>query len=261
MIVDDPPFRLKILTVNTHKGFTVFNRRFILHELRDAIRATEVDVVFLQEVLGAHQERASRLARWPATSQYEFLADSIWPDFAYGRNAVYPYGHYGNALLSKYPITYYDNLDISIGKQKKRGLLHCVLRPAALDKDVHAICVHLGLREQQRGPQLLDLCRRIDEHVPDDAPLLVAGDLNDWRLRGQQLLMHRSGLKEVFSERQGHVARTFPARFPILRLDRIYVRNIAQFEPIELAADPWKHLSDHAPLAAEIELYDGQSGR
>lgn len=254
MTTDDPLFKLKILTVNTRKGFTVFSHRFILHELRDAIRATEADVVFLQEVLGAHQEHASRLARWPATSQYEFLADSIWPEFAYGRNAVYPYGHHGNALLSKYPITHYDNLDISVGKHEKRGLLHCVLRLAALDKNVHAICVHLGLLEQQRSLQLFDLCRRIDNHVPADAPLLVVGDFNDWRLRGQRLLMRRSGLKEVFNERQGHVARTFPARFPILRLDRIYVRNIAQFEPIKLAADPWKHLSDHAPLAAEIEL-------
>ncbi|GAB2907719.1 endonuclease/exonuclease/phosphatase family protein [Paralcaligenes ginsengisoli] len=254
MTIDNPPFKLKILTVNAHKGFTVFNSRFILHELRDAIRAAGADIVFLQEVLGAHQEHASRLARWPATSQYEFLADSIWPDFAYGRNAVYPYDHYGNALLSKYPITHYDNLNISVGKHEKRGLLHCVVRPVTLDTDIHAICVHLGWREQQRSLQLSDLCRRIDDHVPADAPLLVAGDFNDWRLRGHHLLMRRSGLKEIFNERRGRVARSFPACFPFLRLDRIYVRSITQFEPARQVADPWKQLSNHAPLAAEIEL-------
>ncbi|HWL29136.1 MAG TPA: EEP domain-containing protein, partial [Burkholderiaceae bacterium] len=86
MIVEDAPLTLKILTVNTHKGFTFFNRRFILHELREAIRATHADIVFLQEVLGAHHNHARQLARWPTTSQYEFLADSIWQDFAYGRN-------------------------------------------------------------------------------------------------------------------------------------------------------------------------------
>jgi endonuclease/exonuclease/phosphatase family metal-dependent hydrolase len=254
MTIDDTSFKLKILTINTHKGFTVFNRRFILHELRDAIRASAADIDFLQEVLGAHQVHASRLARWPAASQYEFLADSIWPDFAYGRNAVYPYGHHGNAVLSKYPITHYDNLDISVGKSEKRGLLHCVFKPAALGKDIHAICVHLGLRERQRVLQLAVLCQHIDRHVPAGAPLLVAGDFNDWRLRGQRFLMRQSGLEEIFNEQQGQVARTFPARFPFLCLDRIYVQNVNRFESIAQALKPWKNLSDHAPLVAEIVL-------
>ncbi|MGB6106084.1 MAG: endonuclease/exonuclease/phosphatase family protein [Pusillimonas sp.] len=254
MTVEEAPFTLKVLTVNTHKGFTFFNRSFILHELRDAIRATQADVVFLQEVLGSHQRHASRLARWPATSQYEFLADSIWNDFAYGRNAVYPLGDHGNALLSKYPISRYDNVDISVGKHEKRGLLHCELALPGAAGSIHAICVHLGLRECHRSRQLEHLLRLIAQQVPDTAPLIVAGDFNDWRLRGQKTLMRSGGLKEVFCERHGDTARTFPARFPLLRLDRIYVRNVASFEPVALASRPWTHLSDHAPLAVELAL-------
>jgi endonuclease/exonuclease/phosphatase family metal-dependent hydrolase len=254
MTIQDAPFTLKILTVNTHKGFTVFNRRFILYELRDAIRATCADVVFLQEVLGAHHHHASRLARWPATSQYEFLADSIWDDFAYGRNAVYPDGHHGNALLSKFPITFHNNLDVSEGKREKRGLLHCVLRPPGIGIDIHTICVHLGLRERQRRSQLASMCQLIGDQIPDAAPLLIAGDFNDWRLRGQNALTRSGRLKEVFREKYGQVVRTFPARFPLLRLDRIYVRNVTQFEPVVLASRPWMHLSDHAPLAAQVTL-------
>jgi endonuclease/exonuclease/phosphatase family metal-dependent hydrolase len=45
---------LKVLTVNIHKGFGVFNRKFILHELREAVRAVGADLVFLQEVHGTH---------------------------------------------------------------------------------------------------------------------------------------------------------------------------------------------------------------
>jgi len=254
MTIADTPTILKVLTVNTHKGFTFFNRRFILHELRDAIRATHADIVFLQEVLGSHEAHALRLARWPAVSQYEFLADSIWNDFAYGRNAVYPHGHHGNALLSKFPITSYDNLDISMGKHEKRGMLHCILRPPHLATDVHAICVHLGLHEKHRSGQLTSLCTLLKDEIPATAPLVVAGDFNDWRLRGQELLMRSSGLKEVFAECNGQVARTFPARFPVLRLDRIYVRNVDKFRPVALASRPWTHLSDHAPLAAEVTL-------
>ncbi len=245
---------LRILTVNAHKGFTVFNRRFILHELREAIRATQADIVFLQEVLGAHHRHARRLARWPTSSQYEFLADTIWPEFAYGRNAVYPYGHHGNAVLSKFPIAAHDNIDISVGKQERRGLLHCVLRPPMLGFDVHAICVHLGLRERQRAPQLETLCGLIEEQVPADAPLFVAGDFNDWRMRGQHYLDRHCGLKEIHRENHGHLARTFPATFPVFRLDRIYVRNVASFRTVKLSRQPWARLSDHAPLAAEVSL-------
>ncbi len=254
MTIAGAPVTLKILTVNTHKGFTFFNRRFILHELRDAIRATQADIVFLQEVLGSHEVHALRLAAWPAVSQYEFLADSIWDDFAYGRNAVYPHGHHGNALLSKFPIAHYDNLDISVGKHEKRGMLHCILRPPHLERDIHVVCVHLGLHERHRSSQLARLCSLLKDEIPPGAPLVVAGDFNDWRLRGQKTLMRSSGLKEVFAECHGQVSRTFPARFPLLRLDRIYVRNMAHFRPVALASRPWMHLSDHAPLAAEVTL-------
>ncbi len=250
----EEPFTLKILTVNTHKGFTALNRRFILHELRDAIRATQADIVFLQEVLGAHQHHASRFARWPSTSQYEFLADSIWQAYAYGRNAVYPHGHHGNAVLSKFPIEHYDNIDVSVGKHEKRGLLHCVLKLPDAGTEVHAICVHLGLQERHRSSQVGYLCKLIESEIPPDAPLVVAGDFNDWRMRSQRALTGRSGLKEIYSEKHGGAARTFPARFPILRLDRIYVRNVRDFNPVALASRPWTHLSDHAPLAAELKL-------
>lgn len=252
--MDSARLEIKVLTVNAHKGFTVFNHRFILHELRDAIRATQADIVFLQEVLGAHEEHASRLARWPATSQYEFLADTIWSDFAYGRNAVYPYGHHGNALLSKYPIERYENLDITVDKYEKRGMLHCVLRPVGLDGDLHTLCVHLGLRQHQRKVQLDALCRYIAESIPPDAPLVVAGDFNDWSLQGQRFLSRSCELKEVFHETQGRVARSFPARCPLLRLDRIYVRNVAHYAPVALTSTPWRTLSDHAPLAAQVVL-------
>ena len=56
--------RLNVLTLNVHKGFTFFNRRFILPELREAVRATGADLVFLQEVHGSHQQHALRHPAW-----------------------------------------------------------------------------------------------------------------------------------------------------------------------------------------------------
>lgn len=247
-----PRLRFRVLTVNAHKGFGVFNRRFILHELRKAVKAVSADVVFLQEVIGAHAHYARRFADWPATPQYEYLADTMWKH-CYGRNSVYPHGDHGNALLSRFPIRYYANHDASFHGDEARGLLHCVLdlpgEPAAL----HAICVHLGLRETHRRKQVRQLCALIHDQVPAGAPLVVAGDFNDWRLRSHEQ-MRGCGLGEVFVTAHGKAARTYPARWPLLRLDRIYARNAHSQHALVLPARPWSHLSDHAPLAAEFEL-------
>jgi endonuclease/exonuclease/phosphatase family metal-dependent hydrolase len=254
MSVTHAPFSLKILTVNLHKGFTFFNRKFILPQLRDAIRVVAPEIVFLQEVLGEHEHYAARWPHWPTTSQYEFLADTIWHDFAYGRNAVYPHGHHGNAVLSKFPIIRVENIDVSIKGHEKRGLLHCVIQVPPLMCHLHAVCVHFGLRESHRQQQLDWLRQCLDEQIPPQDPLIIAGDFNDWRLRIHHKLTQYTGVQEIFVATQGVAARTFPACWPLLRLDRIYVRNMAQFRPLILATRPWLHLSDHAPLAAEVVL-------
>ncbi len=245
---------LKILTLNTHKGFTTFNRRFMLHELRDAVRLLSADLVFLQEVLGEHQTLSEKHSHtWPAAAQYEFLADSIWQDFAYGRNAVYTEGHHGNALLSKYPIIEWENRDISLNGIERRGLLHSKLEIPGRTVPLHAICVHLSLRERHRQIQLKRLADLVNE-IPPEEPVVVAGDFNDWLQKSQPLLAERAGMQEVFCEAYGVPPRTFPAFFPVLRLDRIYVRSAKSHMPLVLSNRPWSKLSDHAPLLAEIEI-------
>ena len=247
-------FSLKVLTVNIHKGFTFFNRKFILPELREAVRKIGAEVVFLQEVTGSHTQHGTKFENFPETPHYEFLADSIWPEFAYGRNAVYDKGDHGNAVMSKFPIVRFQNHDVSISGPERRGLLHCELAIPGQSANLHAICVHLSLTETHRTQQMDRLCQLIAADVPLQAPLVVAGDFNDWRHRAKDQLAQGAGLHEVFVQAHGHPARTFPARKPLLRLDRIYVRNAIGHKPVVLPHKPWSHLSDHAPLAAEIEL-------
>lgn len=246
-----PVHSLRILTLNTHKGFTTFNRRFILPELREAVRSTATDIVFLQEVLGTNTHHPERYPNWPVAPQYEFLADSMWSDFSYGRNAVYPRGDHGNALLSKFPIVRYDNINVSVGNIEQRGLLHSVLYVPG-HKEVHAICVHLGLRESHRRQQL-ELLGKLLDTIPAEAPVIIAGDFNDWRRRADNILSDY-GVKEAFVTEFGSPARSFPARWPLLALDRIYVRNATTHNPVVLHKRPWTHLSDHVPLSVEIHL-------
>jgi endonuclease/exonuclease/phosphatase family metal-dependent hydrolase len=254
LVAAHPAVRLRVLTLNLHKGFSALNRRFVLHEIRAAVRLVGADVVFLQEVLGAAPPANGARGEKVTTPQYEFLADSIWPQHAYGHNAVSPSGHHGNALLSKYPILRHRNIDVSINGRERRGLLHCVLDVPGLVQPLHAVCVHLGLSESQRRLQIGQLCRLIDAEVPSLAPVVVAGDFNDWRLQGHRQLHEGCALVDVHAHSRGRPARTFPARHPLLRLDRIYVRDARLHDPIMLPRRPWSHLSDHTPLAAEVTL-------
>jgi endonuclease/exonuclease/phosphatase family metal-dependent hydrolase len=242
---------LNVLTLNAHMGFSLSRRRFVLPALREAIRSVSADLVFLQEVLGAHAHHARRHADWPGKPQYEFLADTTWTQHAYGCNAAYPHGHHGNALLSKFAILHHRNHDVSVQGHEGRGLLHCVIDVPA-GGGLHAVCVHLGLRDAHRRRQLGLLCELLRDGIPADAPVVVAGDFNDWRGRGHALLRD-CGLHEAFLETQGRFARSFPSRLPMLPLDRIYVRGATPREPRTLSGKPWSHLSDHAPLLARIE--------
>ena len=82
-----PPRSLRVATLNIHKGLSLFNRRMVIHELREGLKKIDADLVFLQEVQGLHERNALRFGRWPETAQHEFLAGDEW-QHAYGRNAV-----------------------------------------------------------------------------------------------------------------------------------------------------------------------------
>jgi endonuclease/exonuclease/phosphatase family metal-dependent hydrolase len=99
---------LKVATLNIHKGLSQFNRRMVIHELREGLRALAPDLVFLQEVQGVNQRHERRFATWPLAPQHEYLAGSDW-QHAYGMNAAYDHGHHGNAILSRFPIVSMQN--------------------------------------------------------------------------------------------------------------------------------------------------------
>lgn len=240
------PAAIRVLTLNAHQGFSALRRRHLLSKIRDGLRATGADLVFLQEVGGAHGAEV-------APHQYEVLADQVWIQHAYGRNAVSTGGHHGNALLSKYAIMSWQNVDVSVGGSEPRGMLHCLLDVPCARKPLHAVCVHFGLRESHRQQQVGRLLHLIANAVPGDAPLVVAGDFNDWRGRAHRRLVHDTGLAEIHAAAHGCPARTFPAQLPCLRLDRIYVRNL-RHRVLHLPRRPWATLSDHAPLAAEVHV-------
>ena len=245
---------LRVCTYNIHKGFSQFNRRMVVHELRERLRSLDVDVVFLQEVQGLHLGHANLHPNWPGSPQHEFLAEDVWSQFAYGGNAVYDHGHHGNAVLSRYPIVSSTNQDVSAHRFERRGLLHCEVQVPGIGEPVHCVCAHLGLMAGSRRRQMGMLAERMEQLAPDGAPLIIAGDFNDWRNRADQLLARRLGLREAFDRGRGEPARSFPSTVPVLCLDRIYVRGFRVRQAQVHCGLPWSRISDHAALTAELEF-------
>jgi endonuclease/exonuclease/phosphatase family metal-dependent hydrolase len=225
----------------------------VVHELRERLRNLEVDLVFLQEVQGLHLGHATRHTDWPAPPQYEFLAEDVWNQTAYGGNAIYDHGHHGNAILSRYPIVSSANQDVSDHRFERRGLLHCEVQLPQLDTPVHCVCAHLGLMAGSRRRQMAALAGRMEQLAPGDAPLIIAGDFNDWRNHADDLLARRLGLREAFDNGRGRPARSFPSTVPVLRLDRIYVRGFRVLAARVHCGLPWSRISDHAALTADLE--------
>lgn len=245
------PMRLRVLTYNMHKGFCFYSRQYVLSELREAIRSVDADLVFLQEVMGVHPPRVN--SKLEIDSQFEYLADEIWSHFAYGKNAVYSDGHHGNAILSKYPIVQFNNINVSTNPLERRGLLHAQIQPEGCEA-FHLVCLHLDLLERGRRQQLSSLVDHVQAEVPSSAPLIVAGDFNDWRQRVTDPLSAALRVRESGVVATGEHTPTFPSWKPFLALDRVYVRRFNVVEYRVLYGQPWRTLSDHAAVCVDLEL-------
>ncbi len=239
---------LKIFSYNIHKGFN-FTQRFVLAGIREIIRAENADVVFLQEVLGDHRRHGRTLQSWKG-SQFEFLADEIWPHFAYGKNAVYTQGHHGNAILSRLPILSSENIDISNHRLERRGILHACIEYEG--QPLHLLNVHLDLTDRGRARQFQRIRERIQQHIPQNEALILAGDFNDWREKATRFFADEADLQEVFWESFGAHAKSFPSFRPTFCLDRIYVRGLEIVGATAHSGAPWSKLSDHTALSAQV---------
>ena len=171
---------------------------------------------FCRKCRASIEQHAERVPNWPAEPQYEFLAHEVWQDYAYGRNAVYDHGHHGNAILSRFPIVSAENQDVSAHRFEHRGLLHCEV--ALGDVRLHCLCVHFGLYERGRRRQLSALTERVQRLVPAGAPLIVAGDFNDWRNSAGRELVARTrpegGVPRSARPAGAHLSEHFPAAAP-----------------------------------------------
>lgn len=239
---------LRVATYNIHKGVQGLGpvRRLEIHNLLHAVEQFDADIVCLQEVRAYHRKLQNRFRHWPQAGQATYLAPEGY-EAIYRTNAVTRHGEHGNALLSRWPVLGHGHQDVSDHRFEQRGLLHVAVQVDGCP--VHVIVVHLGLIHASRERQIEQLRRFVEREVPSGAPLIVAGDFNDWGVRLHQP-MAAFGLRTFEDIRLA----TYPSRLPLLHLDRVYVRGLRPVAAHVPHGKAWARMSDHLPLIAELAL-------
>lgn len=227
------PWPLTIATYNIH-GAVGTDGLFAPARVADVLREVSADIIALQEVPlgGAGMPNVLRILQH-ATG---FVAVEGYTFSVSGRR-------YGNAVLSRYPIVATRKIDISFGSREPRG---------ALDADIschghplRVIATHLGLRPAERHEQIRKLLQVFDT---DQMAVVLMGDVNEWFVWGKSLRWLVSHFQAV------PAPATFPSRWPLFALDRIWIRPRHRLVHVEVHGTPLARLaSDHLPLIAHID--------
>lgn len=189
------------------------------------------------------QEVDSRTGR--GEPQVEFLARrmkcSAVPDPA----IQHPGGYYGNILLTAFPIIQSTLVDISYRSQEPRSIIDSVLRVG--ESSIRVLVTHLGLASAERRHQI----RRLLEVVcaEEQLPTVLLGDINEWLPFSPRLRAINKCLGD------SPAPATFPARFPMLALDRIWVRPADAMVSLQINKNSLTgRASDHLPVVAQIRI-------
>lgn len=220
-------------------GFVGSDRRRDPERVASVLRRLDADVVALQEV-DEHLDDGAEA--WEALGRDLGLHAIPGPTFARTD------GRYGNLLLTRLPVTRVEKLDLSHAGQEPRGAIDATLE--ADGSRIRILVTHLGLSRRERARQASRLCDALDARDGDCELVMLLGDLNEWRP------LSRTGLAPLLA-RFSHRARprTFPARAPLLPLDRVLVdRADARVALRVVRSAAVRAASDHLLVRAHIEL-------
>jgi endonuclease/exonuclease/phosphatase family metal-dependent hydrolase len=239
---DPPARRLRLATYNIHKCRGMDGRTRV-DRIASVLGHLDADVIALQEVWGAGPEEDGQAAALGAALGMGWVMDSV--RLLRGKS-------YGNAVLSRLPITSTDRCDLSCDKREPRAC-HRV------DVDVyghvlHVFNVHLGTAVSERRKQAPKLAEFVAHHQHLRGSKVLLGDFNEW-LKGLTSKTLGAMLEGVDLTTHLQRKRTYPGVLPMVHLDHIYVAGGVQVEKVSLPRTRLTLMaSDHLPLVADIRM-------
>ena len=244
------------MTYNIHHAIGV-DRRFRPDRIASIAAHHSPDILLLQEV----DQGAPRSQRVDVAS---VLAERLgYPHFAVAHNVTLRRGRYGNATLSRYPIVEERNINLTVGRHKRRGCLFTTIAAPSLSPSgdaagarlVSVFNLHLGLIAQERARQVGMLVRSHEfGRLEPDAPCIVGGDFNDWRLLLHPVFVDILGF-DCATQRQASYdsnIRTYPSFSPSGSLDRFYCRGLSHVSARTCRLAASRVASDHLPVITDF---------
>jgi endonuclease/exonuclease/phosphatase family metal-dependent hydrolase len=226
-----------VATYNVHRCVGLDFRRDP-GRIAAVIRELDADVVALQEVDnksdGTHE-----------SAQMDYLALVTGYEAVAGATIRRTNGHYGNLLLTRWPMMESREINLCVSCREPRGAIDARLSIHGIE--VRVIATHLGLAFSERWQQFSRLSEIMEGNNP--SLLIVLGDTNEWlpMSRGFRLLQRLLGSSPV--------TRSFPSWRPLLALDRIWVRPTEALKKAEVHISRLsRSASDHLPVLAEVEI-------
>lgn len=247
--------KFRTLTYNIHRAIGV-DRSFRPQRIAEIIAHHDADLVLLQEVdEGAPRSRELDLAK-------ELASRLGYPYHAVGHNVSLRKGRYGNATLSRHPIDRERNIDLTIGRRKRRGCQHATIWVEKVRGHPHRLEVfnlHLGLSARERRQQV-GLLTSSNEFagLPEDGACIIGGDFNDWRSLLRPFfvdVLDFAAATETPSRGRSSALRTYPSFSPRGALDRVYYRGaLKRVAARRCRLRASKVASDHLPVVIDFEL-------
>ncbi len=241
--------KFKLVSYNIHRAIGL-DRRFKPERIIEILREIDADIVLLQEVdCGVPRSRELNLA--------QVLADNCaYAHYQLGLNVTLRKGHYGNATLSRYPITAQSNIDLTIDNKKARGCQYTEINISGQKLDIFNLHLGLSAKERQKQAQLLFQSSFYQDNCSPKS-CIIAGDFNDWRslLRALFVAGKDFNCATDRTTTNGESAlKTFPSFAPRGGLDRVYYKNQLQVGKVSRYSKKIaKIASDHLPVIVEFD--------
>lgn len=230
---------IKAATYNIHQCIGADGREDY-HRTAAFIRMMDADIIGIQE-LGSYDERPDAFG----SIQIDTIVQLTGMTAVTGPTIHHPSSAYGNCLLTRQRVLAVRRRNIGQPDCEPRGLLDVDLDIEG--SPLRVMVTHLGLRGWERRYQIDSILDQLQTGEPQ--PTILLGDFNEWLVWSRGL----KRLRKVFGKPLGRA--TFPSRFPLLALDRIWMIPHGRVRNWWVVNTPISRMvSDHLPLVAEIEI-------